>query len=440
MPNLQRALGATALGLVLSLLGSYAVWTPRTVPPPVATSTPMLSPVYARPAERLETHVLERGQTLSDLLIRQELGGEMAALLLSLRQYANPRRLAEGVEVTVRRWASDGSARAVDVRLNPDSTVRLEPTVLGWSGRIVVTPTTLDTVFLAGTIEEGRTLYEALVYDDELDLPARERVQLVAQLAEIYVYKLDFTHEIRPGDSFRLVYEREARPDGSARSRRVLAAEIENQGESYPAILYRLPGERWGSYYEPSGKSLRLAFRRYPVDYVRVTSSFNPRRYHPILGIYRAHNGTDFGASMGTPVRATGDGTIIFAGRDGGYGNLVRVRHSGGYETRYAHLRGFADSVSRGQAVQQGEIVGYVGATGLATAPHLHYEMRQYGRPVNAATVKLPGAPPIPAAYRAEYREAVEARMALLGLAERPARPALAGAATTTNRKAGATQ
>lgn len=439
MPNLQRALGATALGLVLFLLGSYAVWTPRQ-PPPKATSTPMLGVVYARPAERLETHVLREGETLSDVLIQQDLAGEMAELLLSLRRFANPRRLAEGAEITVRRWASDGSTRAVDVRLNPDSTVRLERTAVGWNGHIVVTPTTLDTVFLAGTIEAGRTLYEALVYDDELDLPARERVELVTELAEIYVYKLDFAHEIRPGDSYRLVYEREARPDGSARSRRVLAAEIENQGLSYPAILYRLEGEAWGSYYEPSGKSLRLAFRRSPLDYSRITSSFNPRRYHPILGIYRAHNGTDFGAAAGTPVRATGDGTVVSAGRNGGYGNLIRIRHWGGYETRYAHLSAFGDSVRRGRKVQQGQVIGYVGETGLATAPHLHYEMRHYGRPVNAATVELPGAPPVPEAQMTRFQRAAAARMALLGLADGSAGTRLAGKTAETRREVSPTQ
>lgn len=430
-PNLQRPLGATVIGLGLFLLGSYAVWTPDEVPPP-ETSAPMLSAVYARPAEQLETHVLERGETLSDVLTRQGLGSDMAMLLLSLRQHANPRRLAEGVEVTVRRWVNDGTPRAIDVRLNPDSTVRVERTNVGWDSRVVVTPTTLDTVFLAGTIERGRTLYEALVYDDEMELPVKERVQLVSELAEIYAYKLDFAHEIQPGDGFRLVYEREARPDGTARSRRVLAAEIENKAVAYPAVLFQMPADRWGSYYDLEGKSLRLAFRRYPVDYVRITSSFNPRRYHPILGVYRAHNGTDFGAAAGAPVRATGDGTVIFAGRDGGYGNSIVLRHWDGYTTRYAHLRGFANGVAKGTRVEQGKVIGYVGATGLATAPHLHYEMRRNGKAVNAATVKLPGAPPIPAEYRADYQTLARERMQLLERV-RPASAPLIAAAPTTN-------
>ncbi|MGH7477374.1 MAG: M23 family metallopeptidase [Longimicrobiales bacterium] len=413
MSNLNRALATLVLGLGLFLLGGISLWTPREAPP-VESRTPMLSAIYAAPAEQVETHVLQSGETLSDVLQRQRLGDEMATLLLSLRQYANPRRLAAGVEITVRRWRSDGSTRAVEVRVNADTTVRIERRALGWEGRVLVTPIAADTVHLRGTIEAGRTLYEALVYDDANDLPVRERVQLVARLAEIYGYRLDFAHEIQAGDSYRLVYEREARPDGSARSHTVLAAEIENRGTRHSAILYELPGDTRGDYYDEQGESLRLAFRRYPVDYVRVTSRFNPRRYHPILGVYRAHNGTDFGAAAGTPVRATGDGTVTFVGRDGGYGNIVVLRHWEGYTTRYAHLRGFAADIRSGVRVEEGQVIGYVGATGLATAPHLHYEMRQHGRPVNAATVKLPGAPPIPSAYRVSFRAVAGERLALL--------------------------
>lgn len=430
MPNRPRALAAVVLGLGLFLLGSYAIW-PTQTPAAAPVNAPLLGAVYAAPLETIETHVLERGETLSDVLVGERLGDQMADLLLTLRQFANPRRLAEGAEVSVHRWAQDGGTRAVEVRINADSTVWLTRSDLGWSGKVDVTPTQLDTVFVAGTIEEGRTLYEALVYDDDLDLPPAERVQLVGKLAEIYAYKLDFAHEIRAGDEFRVVYEREARPDGTARSRRVLAAEIENQGHDYKAFYFREPDEPFGAYYDENGKSLRLAFRRYPIDYVRITSSFNPRRYHPILGIYRAHTGTDFGATAGTPVHVTGKGTVIFAGRDGGYGNLIKVRHWNGYATRYAHLRGFARGIHPGVKVDEYQVIGYVGQTGLATAPHLHYEIRKDGRALNPATVKLPGAPPLPAPYRAAYGTMVAQRMTLLDEA-RPGSTRLAASRRTS--------
>ncbi len=413
MPNRPRALAKVVLGVGLFLLGSFAVWTPAT-PMPQPAQAPILGAAYAAPLETVDTHVLQRGQTLSDVLMGERLSEDMADLLLTLRQFANPRRLAAGAEISVHRWREDGMARSVEVRLNADSTVRLDRGAVGWDGHVEVTPTHEDTVFVAGSIEQGRTLYEALVYDDQLDLPVTERVQLVGRLAEIYGYKLDFAHEIQPGDKFRVVYEREARPDGTARSRRILAAEIQNSGHIYRAFYFRPDEEPYGSYYDENGKSLRLAFRRYPIDYVRITSTFNPRRYHPVLGIYRAHTGTDFGATAGTPAHSTAKGTVTFAGRKGGYGNMVEIRHWNGYTTRYAHLRAFARGIRPGVKVDEYQVIGYVGMTGLATAPHLHYEIRKGGAPLNPATVKLPGAPPLPAPYLTQFKSILSARVALL--------------------------
>ncbi len=418
-PNLQRALTGVALGSGLFLLGSYAVYRPhaRAVAP---ASAPLLHAVDVAPPEHVVTHVLRSGETLSGVLAAQDLRGQMADLLLSLREYANPRRLSAGAEISVRRWARDGSTRAVDVRLNADSTVRLEPGPTGWDARVVVTPVSVDTIEVAGRIERGRTLYQEIVENEDLELPASERIQLVVSLASIYGYKLDFAHEIQPGDRFRVVYEREARPDGTARSRRILASEIDNQGKAFRAFYFHPRDERYGAYYDDAGKSLRLAFNRYPVSYVRITSAFNPHRYHPMLGIYRAHTGTDFGANAGTPAHATGAGTVVFAGRRGGYGNLVILRHWDGYTTRYAHLRAFARGIHPGVHVDQNQVVGYVGQTGLATAPHLHYEIRRFGKALNPRTVQLPGAPPLPKSELERFRAILGPRLALLDAVSYP--------------------
>jgi murein DD-endopeptidase MepM/ murein hydrolase activator NlpD len=269
-----------------------------------------------------------------------------------------------------------------------------------------------DTVSASGEIGAGQSLYEAIAYDSISELPMTDRIPLVSDLAAIYEYKLDFTHDIQPQDRYTLVYEREARPDGSARHLRILAARIDNQGKRYDAVYFQ-HGSLAG-YYDLEGKSMRKGFKRSPVDYVRVTSSFAWRRYHPILSIYRAHLGTDFGAAQGTPVHATGDGTVASAGRDGGYGNVVVVRHGNGYSTRYAHLSRFAAGVRPGKRILMNAVIGYVGATGLATAPHLHYELRLNGRPINSRDMKLPGAPPLPAAYRDEYFDLMKSRLALI--------------------------
>lgn len=424
----QRRLAVLALvGAALLTLGSFSVWEPA-APEPAPVNAPVLRPFYAPPVEELETHVMRRGETLSGLLARSDIsGGEMSELLLALREFMNPRRLVPGVEVTLRRRVAGGDMRAVDVQLNADTLVHLARDPLaGWHGALVVTPTVRDTLYVAGTIEAGRTLFEALVYDDELDVPASEKYALVAELAKIYAYQIDFAHEIQPGDGYRFVVERDARPDGSTRWRRVLAAVVTNRGKEMPAVHFALD-ERDGGYYDLEGKSLVLAFSRYPLDYVRITSTFAPNRYHPILGRNRPHLGTDFGAGAGTPVRATGAGVVSFAAVSGGYGNLVKIRHHDGYETRYAHLRAFASGVRAGTRVAQGDVIGYVGATGLATAPHLHYEFRRNGQPMDVRTVRLPGAPPIPSRRREEYDRIAAERMTLLErAAQGAAQPLLA--------------
>jgi murein DD-endopeptidase MepM/ murein hydrolase activator NlpD len=189
-------------------------------------------------------------------------------------------------------------------------------------------------------------------------------------------------------------------------------AEIVSQNQTYPALWYS-GGRDVQGYYDREGKPLASGFSRYPVNF-RVTSSFSRRRYHPVLGIYRAHLGTDFGAPAGTAVEATADGTVTFAGRSGGYGNMVTIRHVSGYETRYAHLRSFARGIRRGVHVRQKQVIGYVGATGLATGPHLHYELRKGGRAVDARRERLPTAPPLAGTHSEKFKVVQGSLLALL--------------------------
>jgi murein DD-endopeptidase MepM/ murein hydrolase activator NlpD len=396
--------GATLVGLG----GVSILERPADLPPPPG-DTPLLDAVYARPVEKVETHVLEAGQTLGAVLARAAItGNDLADLLLALRQQHSPRRLRPGSEVTVRRWQNTDQARVVDVRVNADSTVRLARSDVGWRSRLLLTPTTVDTVLVEGTITSS--LWDALVL--ESTAPVSDRYVLASALARVYQFQLDFNREIQSGDRFRFVYEREGRPDGTARGTMILAAEMTSGNQSYPAIWYATPGnEDVAGYYTPDGKSIQQGFSRYPVDY-GVTSGFNPRRYHPVLGIYRAHAGTDYGAPAGTPVKATANGTVVFAGTDGGYGNLVRIRHFSGYETRYAHLSRIL--VKSGEKVKLGQVVGRVGATGLVTGAHLHYELRENGVAIDARRVKLPDAPSIAPALRDAFDSVVAPRWSLL--------------------------
>lgn len=399
--------GIAAIGIAGAVL-----WRPDA--PVDAAQTPMLPAMRAAPLEEVETLVLGRGETISLVFARASIGGnDLANLLLGLREFVNPRRLTAGVEVTFRRWAATGTPRVVDVRLNADSTLSLAYDGVGWRGSMHLTPVVVDTVYAAGTIEKGRTLYEALVYDETSNLPPRERDQLVYDLAAVYEYKLDFTREIQPGDQYRLVYEREARPDGTARDRRILAAELTVSNKAYPAVWFEYDEEIRG-YYDREGRPLKTGFSRYPVDFYRITSSYSTGRYHPVLGVYRAHLGTDFGAGAGTPVRATADGRVVFAGVNGGYGNLIRIQHNNGFETRYAHLSRFASGVRTGARVTQKQVIGYVGSTGLATGPHLHYELRRNGEAINALSANLPDAPPLEQQYLPAFHAVADVQIALL--------------------------
>ena len=410
---MQKQLKAVPLLLIGAVsIGAMAVIQPKT-PMLDPSEAPTLQPVVVPAPEHVETHVIKRGETLTGVLTRASLAGaDLAEVLLVSAEHINPRRLSSGAEVTVRKWTMTGTPRSIEMRLNADTTVVLARNEVGWSSTLQVTPVVVDTVFVAGQIDAGTTLYESLVLDETINLPAAERVQLASELGSIYAYTIDFSREIQPGDSYQIAYEREARPDGTARSRRILIGEVVNQGKSYSAIYFKR-GSIDG-YYGADGKSLRLGFRRNPLDFMRVTSTFAAKRYHPILGIYRAHLGTDYGAAHGTPVYAVADGTVSGAGRDGGYGNVVTIRHHSGYSSRYAHLSRFGSKVRPGTRVKQNDIIGYVGATGLATGPHLHYELRMNGRPVNNRTVKLPGAPPLPSDYRAAFRQLATERVALL--------------------------
>jgi murein DD-endopeptidase MepM/ murein hydrolase activator NlpD len=410
MPNPMKI---ASLGIIAVLsVGAIAVSHPKADPGSNAT---YLGVLYAAPAEDVETHVISSGETLNGVLAQAKISGqELADLLLGLRQHLDPNRLSAGAEVTVRRWSDTNLARSVEVRLKRDTTVRLARFDYGWQGDVMITPTQIDTVYAAGEIESGRTIYEALVLDEDSPLPPEERVQLVGALAGIFEYKLDFTREIQPGDSYRIVYEREARPDNTARARRILAAEIVNDGHAFDAIYFDNGIDTKG-YFDPTGHPLRSGFSRYPVDYPRITSRFAASRYHPILGIYRAHMGNDLGARAGTPVHASANGVVVRAGwNSGGYGNLIEIRHANGYTTRYAHLSRIARGIRPGKRVSQKDLIGYVGMTGLATAPHLHYELRLNGRPIDATKARLPDGEALGKRQMATFRIVAQARSGLL--------------------------
>jgi len=213
---------------------------------------------------------------------------------------------------------------------------------------------------------------------------------LIAQLVEIFGWDIDFALDIRRGDTLTVLYEKLYLDGQFVRTGPVLAARFANQGRTFRAVRYELDGR--AEYFTPEGARLRRAFIRTPVRFARISSGFSLRRRHPILHTIRAHRGVDYAAPRGTPVRATGDGRVIYAARKGGYGKTVVIQHGGVYTTLYAHLTRYAKKLRRGSRVRQGQTIGYVGSTGLATGPHLHYEFRVRGIHRNPLTVPLPRA------------------------------------------------
>jgi len=231
---------------------------------------------------------------------------------------------------------------------------------------------------------------------------------VAGQLADIFGGEIDFHRDLRRGDHFTVVYEMMSVAGKPVRAGRVVAAEFTNRGKAYRAIWFDstdAEGKITGAYYTPDGRSLKKAFLRSPLEFSRITSGF-AMRFHPILQQWRAHQGIDYGAPTGTRVKATGDGVVEFAGREGGYGNLIILRHNGTYSTRYAHLSGFAPGLHKGTRVSQGDVIGFVGQTGLATGPHLHYEFRINNEYRNPLTLAFPDAGPIQPEQMAAFRAA----------------------------------
>lgn len=236
---------------------------------------------------------------------------------------------------------------------------------------------------------------------------------LISELSEIFAWQVDFSREVRVGDRWRLSVEQKYVRGQPAGWGSILSAEYQNQGQPYVAVLFRKDGEDRG-YFAPDGSSLRRMFLKSPIQFGRITSGFSKKRFHPILQVNRAHLGVDYGAPKGTPVRAVGEGTIEFSGWSGGGGNVIKIRHNSLYQTAYKHLSGYAKGIRKGAKVKQGQVIGYVGNTGLSTAPHLHFEFYQSGRFVDPVGKKFPSAEPVPTELLSEFTGLVNQKLQLL--------------------------
>lgn len=293
----------------------------------------------------------------------------------------------------LRTSTKDGELQALDLEIDAIRRLEVRRDFDGYSAQIHTRPTQTVQSEAVGTISSS--LYLSAQQAGLSD-------RLILELAEMFGWDIDFTQDLQPGDRFAVVYN-EVTVDGEKlRDGDILAAQFVNRGKTFQAVRYVDP-EGHVAIYKPDGTSARKAFNRNPLPVTRITSRFNPNRLHPIFKTVRPHRGVDYGAPVGTPVQVTGDGQIAFAGRRGGYGNVVIVDHGRGNRTLYGHLSRFAAQMRAGQRVSQGTVIGYVGATGWATGPHLHYEFQVNGETKDPLTVALPQRRSLPDAYKRSF-------------------------------------
>jgi murein DD-endopeptidase MepM/ murein hydrolase activator NlpD len=349
---------------------------------------------------------VQRGDTVDELLRRLSI--EDAAASAYLRKSADAesfRKLPVGTEVQAETTATGG---LIALRYLGDNSAQILIDKQDSAFHTKILPAQLENRLFVRTGDIKTNLYAAT---DEAGMPEAA----ANQLNELFSGDIDFHHDLRKGDKFTVVYEMTYSNGALLHTGRIQAAEFINQGHTYRAVYFQKDAQH-GDYYTPEGKSMHKAFLRSPVEFSRISSGFTTARFHPILKKWRAHKGVDFAAPMGTRVKVTADGIVSLVGKQNSYGNVIMVNHQGRYTTVYGHLSRFAKGLHQGQHVAQGDVIGYVGMTGWATGPHLHYEFRVNGQQHDPLRVALPDAKPIDSTYLAAFQPVANDFVARLNL------------------------
>ena len=364
---------------------------PGPSPPPQASTR--IASQQAGVASTIEV-IVARNDTMDRIFRRMALDqSDLAAIrnLPGIRQSLDFLKPGDAIKVT---HLHGGEIQELSRKVSETQTLDVVRQDDGFAAKIISNPVDTRRRTASATIDSS--LFQAAESADMSDAVA-------TQLAGIFAWDIDFVLDIRSGDHFTAVYEQIYQDGRYLRDGDVLAAEFVNNGKVYRAVRFTADDGTVG-YYTPDGQPMRKAFLRAPVDFTRVSSVFNPARRHPILNLIRGHMGTDYAAPTGTPVHAAGEGRVSFAGQRGGYGNAIILAHINGISTLYGHMSRFGSRIRVGSHVQQGDVIGYVGMTGLATGPHLHYEYLVNGIHKNPQTVKLPGAEPLHADALERFR------------------------------------
>jgi murein DD-endopeptidase MepM/ murein hydrolase activator NlpD len=338
-----------------------------------------------------------------------------ARVVAAAAEVFDPRRLRASQPFMLARTL-EGALRRFEYEIDADRLLRIIPAGIGMEAlhaEVLPIPKTLEQATIAAVIEEDTpSLYQAMD-------AAGERPELSIALAAVFSGEIDFNTELQPADRFAVAFERFSREAGPFTYGEITAAEFASGGRVVRAIRFAPPGAQT-DYYDENGRSLRRFFLRSPLKFEpRITSRFSRSRMHPVLDVNRAHRGVDYGAPQGSPVVAVASGTVLSATYDRANGRMVRLRHSGGYESYYLHLSAFASGVRTGARVSQSDVIGYVGATGLATGPHLHYGLRKNGVFVNPLVEhrNMPPGVPVPVAAMEAFRAVRDRGLAQLNAA-----------------------
>lgn len=353
-------------------------------------SSPLPAPIDPFESRQLRVHRVRQGETLADLLSRHSLSvAEKQLWLRTLTRHLGSRPLPAGREMhfyfakptLTRVKTSLGNLKAVEFDQNEEFTLAWEKGIKGIFFQRREKPYDVEIKSISAEVDSS-------VFED--GRRAGVHPALLSQLAEIFTWDIDLHRSVGKGDTFKILYEQRTRKGQENKlAMRILAAELNNAGQKHTAIYFEKQKGQ-GNYYNLEGRSLARSFLRFPLEFTSITSHFTDFRYHPILKTNLPHMGVDFAAQRGTPVRAVGDGIISEAGWNGQYGKTIDIKHDGTYTSRYAHLHGFAPDIKSGAKVVKGQIIGYVGSTGRATGPHLHFELFKDQQYIDPLSVDFP--------------------------------------------------
>ena len=359
---------------------------------PLSASTSPNKPVAVPGAETMALTV-RRGDTLGKLFAKAHLSADdMRAILAAGGESARLKRIHPGDVIAINHDDS-GHILSLSMKLDDDHKLAVEKAAKGYQASVVDIPTETTVAYAHGVIENS--LFDAATRAGLSD-------PVIMQLIHLFGWDIDFSHDIRSGDAFTVLYQKIHRQDEPVTDGPILAAEFVTPGKTYRIARFTDPSGDT-DYYTPDGRSVRKALLRAPVFYTRISSGFSLHRMNPILHYIRPHYGVDYAAPTGTPIMAAGDGYIVFRGQKAGFGRCIIIRHGGGYSTLYAHMSRFRSGLHIGSHVKQEQVIGYVGESGEATGPHLHYQIMVNGVPRNPRTVRLPSAEPLLAKYRPEF-------------------------------------